>query len=317
MKKLIILSLAVFMAFAAAFMFGCEEDSKVTGNNQSTLNEEDSSFVQQMLTEDILSTPMSGITLSWKLMDSIPGAAAPKFSETSLALGADDEVIVIDSAGYVGYSEGWHIFNFYAKATEHYFEGQTEYFDTVLVNGWDSIKIISGGLPVQYPTDQTVIEYLYERAHVNWELNRDSIYGMTHQDIGMGLEYVGADTILTVNGDTQDTLHSGENREWNACDVSVSQNLTVTDVVFSTNSNTGCPESGTITSTSTIAATCTGMGSNADATLNINSSWTVTATVNEGQGTVTFTFTSGAVSWTATEPCSDGGTMAASGWTRK
>ncbi|MDH3892499.1 MAG: hypothetical protein OEV49_15650 [candidate division Zixibacteria bacterium] len=318
MKRLMFLLLTGLLAICTAFMLGCEEDAAITddGGNHTILTPEDSSMVEDMLTEDMLSTPLDALGVSWELVDHIPGAQGAKFSGTSLALGTDEEEMIITDAGYEGYSDGWHIFHFAAVAVDQYSYGGVDYYDTVFIGGWDSIQVIADGVPIQYPNDQTVVEGLNERAHVNWEDNDDEHTGSLNHIIEADMSYVEGDTILTLNGSTDDQIYSGENREWGVCDITMTLDQTITNLVFNVNVEGDCPESGTISSISSIDAFCTGLDANAGDTLDVNSSWTVTATINEGEGTVTVTFTSGAISWTVTEPCDEGGAQATSGWNK-
>lgn len=315
MKRLMLLLFIGLLALSAAFMTGCEEDSAVTDDgDQTILTPEDSSMVEDMLTGDMFSS-LNALNLSWELLDSIPGDGAPKFAGSSLALEGGDEDIIITDAGYEGYSDGWHIFDFAAIAVEAYVhDNGVQYYDTVFISGWDSIQVISDGGPIQYLSEQTVIEGLNERVHVNFEDNHDDFSGAINHIIEVDMTYGDVDTILTLNGITDDLLHSGENSDWGACDITMTMEQTITNLVFNVNGDGGCPESGTITSLSTIDAFCTGLDAHAGDTLDVNSSWTVTATFNEGAGTVTVTFTSGGVSWTVTESCEEGGAQASAGW---
>lgn len=315
MTRLMLLLLTGLLALCAVFMLGCEEDSAVVDDNdQIILTPEDSSMVEDMLSGDMFSS-LNALGLSWELVDHIPGDGAPKLAGSSLALAGENEEMIITDAGYEGYSNGWHIFHFAAIAVEAYVhDNGVQYYDTVFISGWDSIQIIVGGVPIQYLNDQTVIDGLNERAHVNWEDNGRDNYGSINHIIEADMDYVEGDTILTLNGSTDDSLSSSESRDWGACDISMSMEQTITDLVFNVNGVDDCPESGTITSISTIDAFCTGLDAHAGDTLDVNSSWTVTATFNEGDGTVTVTFTSGGVSWTVTESCEGGDSQASAGW---
>lgn len=316
MKRLTAILFTGLLALSAAFMLGCEEDSAVTDDGgQNTLTPEDSSMVEDMLTGDMFSS-LNALGLSWELLDSIPGDAAPKFAGSSLALEGGDEDIIITNAGYEGYSNGWHIFDFAAIAVEDYIYEEVHYYDTVFISGWDSIQVIADGVPIQHLNDQTVIEGIKERAHVSFVDNHHELYGSINHIIEADMDYVEGDTILTLNGSTDDSLDNSENRDWGACDITMTMDQTITDLVFNVNGVDDCPESGTITSNATIVAFCTGLGDHAGDTLDVNSSWTVTATFNEGDGTVTVTFTSGGVSWTVTESCEEGGAQASAGWNR-
>lgn len=314
MKRLMLLLFTGLLVLFAAFMLGCDEDSAVIDDgDQTILTPEDSSMVEDMLTGDLFSS-LNALNLSWELLDSIPGDGAPKFAGSSFALEGGDEDIIITAAGYEGYSNGWHIFHFSAKAVEDYIYDSVHYYDTVFISGVDSIQVIADGGPIQYLGEQTVIEGLNERVHVNFEDNHDDFSGAINHIIEVDMTYGDVDTILTLNGTTDDQLHSGENSDWGACDITMTMEQTITNLVFNVNGDDGCPESGTITSLSTIDAFCTGLGAHAGDTLDVNSSWTVTATFNEGDGTVTVTFTSGGVSWTVTESCEGGDSQASAGW---
>jgi hypothetical protein len=317
MKRMMFLLFTGLLALSAAFMMGCEEDAAVTdGGDQTILTPEDSTIVEDMLSEDMLSTTLDALGLSWELVDYIPGAGAPKFAGSSLALAGGNEEMLIQDAGYQGYSNGWHIFDFTAIAVDNYVYQEVQYYDTVFIGGWDSIQVIADGVPIQYPNDQTVIDELKERAHVNWEDNDGDHSGSIDHLIDADMTYVLGDTILTLNGTADDQLYSGENRDWGACDITVTLDQTINHLVFNVNSTSDCPESGSISSTSTIDAFCTGLGANVGDTLDVSSSWLVTATINEGLGTVTVTFASGGVFWSVTKPCDEGSGQASSGWNK-
>ena len=306
MKRLMLVLLCTLLGLSVILISGCDKDDDVIGNDNTTLTPEDSSMIEDVLQGDLFDTPLKSLEVSWVLLDHLPEATMPKMSNPAAALGTDTEVLVIIEAGYQGYSDGWHIFNFQAKVTD-----QLTY-DTVDIVGTDSVQIIEAGAPVQYPGPGTVIEGLKERAQADWWTNSDDS-GAIHHRIEIDLDTSGDDTLVTVNGTVDDYLRiHDEDDDW-VCDIELGLDQVITDVVFNVNQESDCPESGQIVQTVTINIHCIGDGQHAGDTLDIHGVWTVTATVNEGEDTVTITFSNGNVSWTVVEPC-DGGGTAKSGW---
>ncbi len=307
MKRLMLVLLCTLLGLSVILMLGCDKDDDVTGNDDTTLTPEDSSMIVDVLQHDMFETPLQSLEVSWVLLDYLPEAKMPKMSNPAAALGTDDEVLVIIEAGYQGYSEGWHIFNFHARVTDQLT------LDTVDIMGTDSVQIIEDGDPVQYPTPEIQIEGLKERAHADWWTNSDDTGAVHHRlEIDLDTSLVG-DTLVTVNGTVDDYLRVHEEDDFGICDIELGLDQVITDIVFNVNQESDCPESGQIVQTVTINIHCVGDGQHAGDTLDVHGVWTVTATVNEGEDTVTITFSNGIISWTVVEPC-DGGGVAKSGW---
>ncbi len=306
MKRLMLVLLCTLLGLSVILILGCDKDDDVTGNDDTTLNPQDSVMIEDVLQQDLFETPLRSLEVSWLLLNSILGAQMPKMSNPVAALGQDDEVLVIIAAEYLGYSDGWHVFDFHARVTDQ------SILDTVDIVGTDSVQIIVDGDPVQYPVPGTVIEGLKERAHADWWTNSDDTGAIHHRlEIDLDTSLAG-DTLITINGTVDDYFNVHEGDDFGVCDIELSLDQAITNIVFNVNQESDCPESGQIVQIATIDIHCVGQGANAGYTLDISGVWTVTATVNEGEDTVTITFSNGVVSWTVVEPC--GGGVAKSGW---
>jgi len=318
MKRFLLLLVAGLAAISMVCLFGCSKDDEVTNNNNQTqFTEDDSMLIEDILSEDMVVNPLQTVELSWELLDSLPESGAFKPSHLTPAPAAADGDLTIVHAGYDGYHNGWHVFQCSVIVADDYIEQDIHYYDTVFIGGIDSIQVIADGSPVQYPSQATVVEGLKEHIHVDWSDNDGEHWGDVNHLTDVGLAYVEADTLVTLNGTVDDMIYGSEESDWGSCEVTIGVDQTVTDMVFNVNGSADCPESGQIVSVSTVDAHCVGAQDHEGDTLNVNGSWTITATVNEGQGTITFTFSNGIVSWTVTKPCDGALLQLAAGWNRR
>jgi hypothetical protein len=309
MKRLILVLLCTLLGLSVILMLGCDKDDDVTGNDKTTiLTPEDSSMIVDILQGDMFETALKSLEVSWELLDFLPEFKISKMSNPAAALSTDDEVLTIIDAGYLGYSNGWHVFEFHARTTDQFTS------DTVDIVGTDSVQIIVDGYPVPFPVFGMLVDGLRERAHANFWTNSDDT-GAIHHRLEIDLDTSGDDTLITVSGTVDDYLHVNEGEDYGVCDIELDLDQVITNIVFNVNQESGCPESGQIVQTAAIDIYCVGEGENAGDTLDINGIWTVTATVNEGVDTVTITFSNGTVSWTVVEPCVvDGSAQVSSRW---
>jgi hypothetical protein len=279
-----------------AAAFGCSSSSHMTDSDGTTVtNAADSAFVSSVFDAEMVLTSLESIDISRALMQTIEGAppiAAPLNYEDG---------IVINAVTSYEYTNGWHIFQFEATVE------QTMMADTITVTGWDSVKVVLDGYPVQVIDDITLADELYVRAHVNWVAASGTGSGGFHHRVGATRQLDGADTLITLSGSVVDSLHSGQ--DWGdstgACvlDICLQENLTALQVDI--NAAEGeCPRSGSVSMSAYLALDCEGDPQQGQESLELYGQWTMLAVINP-DNTVTVTVTADNDTFTITESCGE------------
>ncbi len=298
MKRLFLMVSPVVTVVALAWFAGCSDNSTESIVAPESQHSSDSTFITSLFgDDDLFGTAFESYSVSFALLDSIPGGSAPKRSGAIKALDDGDEVTITAIASY-NYSNGWHIFTFegtVVNVTTH---------DTVDISGIDSVKVIEDGLPVQFPNETTVIDELHARTHVDMDDRAGTAHGDLHHAVEFSISNVGDDTILTIDGSAHDSLSGSDGDAGDTCELVLTIDQTITNLQIAAESQDGdCPLTGYVAATVSMDINCT---SGSQTTLSISGTWSITATVN-GDNTVTITYTDGTTTWATTEPCTGGG----------
>ena len=310
MKKRVLLAMFVTLALILTAVAGCDED-EVTNPTEPVVDPADSAFVTELFNEEMFMTVFQSMEVSLALLDSIPDVGMRKTAAPMNAFRSDGDSTehTITAIISYDYSNGWHIFEFEATIVD-----LTE-DDTVDIAGIDSVQVLENGEPVEYPTEQTEMDGLKERVHVDWDRRSDTDHGDLNHVVDIVLDSVEVDTIVTVNGTVHDTLLMSELWDSATCELEVSFDQTVTDLQINVTGDEECPRDGQIVVMASLDVECIGgSGSDFDS-LSISGTWTVTATVND-DNTVTITYTDGTVSWTVTEQCNGSSSATPGRWSR-
>lgn len=251
----------------------------------------DSSMVVDIINgEDAFNNIFKSLDMSISLLDSIP--QAPSKVAGSLKSLSDGEDITITAINSYSYENGWHIFDFTADVVDPF------YNDTVFVNGIDSIQLLMGSTPVQYPTGTESFNSITQHAHAGYTQSWNDDYGAVHHLVGVSIDSSPTDTIITIGGTANDTVSASFDTDMMSCGLDVSFNQTISSLTMSVMDNSGCPSSGSVTTAAEIGMACSGQ--NGD--FNYNEYMTVSAVVNN-DGSITVTYESSNLNFTVTETC--------------
>ena len=306
MKRSLILLVTLGLIAGLIYTVGCTDEDEII-DTVDVIDPDDSTFIESIFGLRTFANAFQSIPGSLALLDSIPGA--PK----GLVKGAFDVVpqandsIIITSAGYIGYSDGWHTFAFEATVIN------LDNDDTTDIIGHDSLKVWYNGAPVQYISSPLDLDTLEERAHASWSQRHKVNSGKVHHNIVVSLIRSGADTTMTIRGSSNDSLFQEGIISDDDCSVAATLNQVIDSLQFVVNVNDSCPTSGNITLLSSLDVFCVSDSGAGSDTLDINSDWTVTATAN-GDGTITIIIAGPIFSWTVTESCDDSRGAFRSSW---
>lgn len=305
MKRILILLVTLGLIAGLLYIAGCTDEDDII-DDVNVIDPADSTFIQNIFGLRTLGNAFQSIPISLALLDSIPDSSKGMGKQAFDVLPQANDSIVITSAGYTGYSNGWHVFNFEATVFN------LDNGDITDIIGHDSLKVWHNGAPVQYISSPSQLDTLEERAHASWTQRNNVSSGKVHHNIVASVIRAVNDTTLTIRGFSHDTLSQDGIISDNDCLLEVTLNENIDSLQFVVNVNDSCPTSGNITLLSSLDVFCvsdSGLGSD---TLSINSDWTITATAN-GDGTITITFAGPIFSWSVTESCEGIGAFR-SGW---
>lgn len=253
----------------------------------------DSSMVVNILGgEDAFNNVFKSLDMSISLLDSIPQIPG-KVAGSLKSLGGGEDIIITAINSY-SYENGWHIFDFSADVIDNYNN------DTVFVAGVDSVKLLLGGTPVQYPSGTESFDAINEHAHASYSQSWSDDFGAVHHLVEVALESSPTDTVITISGTTNDTASFSNEDQLMACSIDMNLNQTISSLVMSVVDNSGCPSSGSITTTAGLDMSCSGQ----NGSFNYNDDITVGLVVNQN-GTITITYQSNNLNFSVTESCGE------------
>ncbi len=289
MKRVILITLTLLLAAAAAFMIpGCNSSSiePELGDTNSPVFQLVQEFVGETSTDGVSRT----LEISFELFDSIPGVSpSPKRFNQNASL--DEDVLVVDSFNY-SYTNGWHIFAFWVWVAD------TAAGDTVNVSGIDSLQARDNGTPMQVP-DSTVDE-LYIRCHWDVALRNTNVTGSADNSVNVvNIDWNGINP-ANINGAVTENLSGTVSDSEIVVDFSFTNTLTADDIVFNF-ATEGCPTSGSLNLNSAIdISAIRTIGASVD-TLSVNGNWEINAAFSNGN--ITVTYYDGTTYWQTTEDC--------------
>ncbi len=286
MKKFSLLTI-VAVCITVISMIGCGSDSAT----ESNLIIGDTSSASFQFVADSIGTVSSemagnGLDLSFELLEmQFPSAAPSKIAYTK----ATADTVIVISNNY-SYSNGWHIFDYAATFVE--------FSDTTIVEGIDSIQTLVNNTPVALP--DSTMNGIKIRAQYAFQNNTFGS-GVGHQSFDLSATTFDSLGVVTINGNTNDTLTATYVELTDTCSLDMNNTLTITNLVFVIDALDDCITSGQIVGTQNIMLNCIGgQGSSLDS-LNIDGTWTITITFNGTSEIVTYS--DGTTTWSVTETC--------------
>ncbi|MDH4157122.1 MAG: hypothetical protein OEW00_07595 [candidate division Zixibacteria bacterium] len=308
MKRLLLLSFFLSSALILGAIIGCESSGKSTDTADNDTDTTQFLLADDLFGDNLFSSVFQALDLSIALLDSIPGAgtSGKDWLGGLSSEGAAD--VIVNAISEYSYANGWHIFAFEATQTD----AATQI--TVILTGIDSLQLLDGQAPVQYPLSYVTIDTIKARAHLNWTTDPVGSTGSFNHAFSIGIDRTEIDTVYTINGSASDSLHGAYADTVSEC----TMDLTMAQSVFGLqiDANCGeCPRAGAVIISATVDLACTGGSDNPDSlgsSLQLEGAWNVTVVVNDNN-TVTITYSDGTTNWVITEPC-DGGVATSSRW---
>lgn len=175
------------------YIVGCTDEDDII-DEVNVIDPDDSTFIESIFGMRTLGNAFQSIPISLSLLDSIPGAPKGMAKQAFEAVPQANDSIIITSAGYTGYSNGWHVFNFEATVFN------LDNGDITDIVGHDSLKVWYDGAPVQYISNPTELDTLEERAHASWTQRNNVSSGKVHHNIVASVIRAVNDTTLTIRG---------------------------------------------------------------------------------------------------------------------
>jgi hypothetical protein len=295
---------------SATFDNGTIHYTVSSGGTQWTVSEEcstgvteelslaDTLFVENVLGDGGLEQFLDGFDIGLALMEE-QGLIGPSSSPGKSRLGesALSDSVIVNVINSYSYTNGWHIFNFSAETIN--------YDDTASIAGVDSIRCMLGGSAQQFIEDPLDMDSINHRAHV--EVAASSSEGLVEatMDHRVTASITAGETDTTVSflgtiGASASAVGATGNQGF--CEVSLSLDQVINNVVLEPNAESDCPLSGQVVSDFSMHLGC----SSNDGLNNfvINGDWTVTATVNNNNTlTISYANDAGTASWTRTYAC--------------
>ena len=306
-KRIMILIAALIIPILLIGM-GCDKDDSTTGNNDSQLQQRDSTVVSDLFEEKLFATPEQSLEIASALIETEytrKGKETPGFF---MKLDQPEEQVNINSIASVDYSNGWFIFEFNATVINNV-KG-----DTVNIDGIDSIQILVSGQPVEIIVNGLNPDGLKIHDHLHFDTRPVVVNGAYNRSIDLDLETMNNDTLLTINGAAHDTLSGIDNLPESDCDIEISYDLVIDDlVVSSAAADDDCPLNGSLEAVASISAECVSRDEANPDSVSIGGSWRINAEVND-DNTVTITYRGPIVRWTVVEPCDNGARTANGPW---
>lgn len=284
---------------ALALIWGCSgDDDRIVAPSKPSA--QDSILIESLFGPEIVAAGYQTIPVSLALLRQIPSKNGPAGLPKSPAALPGINSVVIKSVDSYTYANGWHIFNFGAAALA------ADWNDTLILQGTDSIKILSGGLAVAHPDSATAIDMLLERVHVTFRSISDGAAGSLHHTDTVSLAYTGDDTLAVIDGRAADTTFLYYDTDSSRCEVELWAIRTVTDLRTTSAAEVGdCPLGGTVAMRVRVYAQDIGIGKPPmDTTVMMNETWTLDAVVADDHA-VTIAYSNGAGSWSRTSDCKD------------
>jgi hypothetical protein len=301
MKRMLLLSLCLSLTLILGAIIGCESSGKSTDSADNDADTTQFLLADDLFGDNLFSSVFQALDLSVALLDSIPDAGASgKDWLAGLSSEGTGDVIVSAVSEY-SYTNGWHIFTFEATQTDE----ATQI--TVILTGVDSVQLLDGQTPVQYPLSYVTVDTIKARAHLNWTTDPIESTGSFNHALSIGIDRTETDTLYTINGSASDSLHGAYADSASECTV----DLTMTESIFGLQIDADCgecPRAGTVIINATVDLECTGGSDNPDSLgnlLQLEGTWIVTAVINNNN-TVTISYSDGTTNWVITEPCDDG-----------
>lgn len=298
MKRFLLVLPLVAAAVVFGFVGGCSDDSGPTEpSDQGGLDNAGKAFIDSLADENGFGSLDMTISLTGALIDSLWPTffSSPDGRGMPVQLAAGEDIVVFEGTLDTSYSGGWWVINYTATITD------ASDGTTIHVVSNDSVQFLAGLTPMQHP-DSTTTSFNV-RNHSTLLVGDSLTWGKVHHALNLAADFDAVDPSMTLNGSGNDTLHATVGANGN-CDLTLTNGVTLTDVVFATGEAAGdCPVSGSMTMSFGIDLSCSGLEAGLD-TLSINGGWTITATFANGVKTIHFT--DGTTSWSKTQEC--GGT---------
>lgn len=282
---------------ALALMWGCSgDDDRIVAPSKPSA--QDSILIESLFGPEIVAAGYQTIPVSLALLRQIPTKDGRLRLPKSLATLPGIDLVVIKSVDSYTYADGWHIFNF--GATSPAADGN----DTLVLQGLDSIKILSGGLAVAHPDSVAAIDMLLERLHVTVRSISDGAIGSLHHADTVSLAYTGDDTLAVIDGRAADTTFLSFDSDSSRCEVELRATRTVTDLRTTSAAEAGdCPLGGMVAMRVRVYAVDISIGKPpVDTTVIMQGIWTLDAVVADDHA-VTITYSNGAGNWSRTSDC--------------
>lgn len=300
MKRLLLLSLAMFIGIGLIIVSGCsDDDDDNPSSSGKTVGDPDDPRLEVM--EDfsgqanfIIDLQLLGI--SFELYDSIPDA--PPVAKMSMP-NQDINISNLQIENYL-YSNYWHIFtcSVYVAMVE---DNDTTWFT---YDGIDSIRVYNAAGYLHYP-DESVIG-MNIRAHLNAEFEGVDISGNIGNHASFDLNAIDLSSVL-LNGLSHDSVDYIGVGESGTCDLSMYFYQGISDLLIDESvlgSSGGCPPSGSVGLVFTVNLDCE--GTDEDDSLNIDGNWMANYVFDDGS--IHITYENATTRWTYTGQCGDDGT---------
>lgn len=295
MKRLLLLSLVMFIGIGLILVSGCSDDDDNPSSSDKAVGDPDDPRLEVM--EDfsgqanfIIDLQLLG--MSFELFDSIPDA--PPVAKMSMQ-NQDIDISDLRIENYL-YSNYWHIFtcSVYVAMVE---DGDTTYF---AYDGIDSIRLSNDAGYVHYP--DVSVNALNIRAHFGVEFESVDITGDIGNHASFDVSTEDGSTFL-LNGLSHDSIDYAGVGESGTCDLSMYFNQGITNLLLNMGADDPCPTSGTVALDFTANLACEGTGE-ADS-LNINGGWSADYVFDNGL--IHITYENETTRWTYTGQCGDDG----------
>lgn len=307
MKRIWILGALALMIMAFGLFVGCSGD-KTTNSNLQPLDSSSTDFMENNVSAPAMEGTAEEAENVLDLINLIPAPPAAPGLVPSLVSPSGDEK-VFDTVSHT-YENGWHIFYYsFNRVDSQYRNDSLVAIREWTVSGFDSIRIWSGGQPVQYrgAADSLVS---HGHGHGYYVDNHDNVGNhYRHRVIEInGNPWAEVITQLVLNANSHDTLTATfYPRDMVSCNMNNTYIGYVNDVVFDSATIYGdaCPASGSVSYVASVDLECTGPQD----TLSVNGSWAINITFNGT--TTTMSLSNGLAQAVVVDTCGSGDQPAA------
>lgn len=306
MKRLGLLFVMAALLGGLSLVIGCSGG----GSTDSNLVEGDTTDVAFQIAQDLVGDEgeimefASDIDLSMELLyeaTGYPQVSSPGLpgSRIANAAASADSISNIVIGSWEFTADNWFVCTF--SATQYEYDCGEFGCDSSIatLEGIDSVQLVMMGDPLDTSQYSGGFNEIRARAHVS--AGGQDAFGDVSADIHRWVniaEDLTSDSLVQVNAGSFDTLSISFQGDSASCDIVVTENGSIQDLVVLAWDDSGeCPRSGSASTTATITLACLGTGSDNLEQLDIEGAWTVNASVQQ-DGSVNVSYTDGTTQWT-------------------